>query len=63
MEKIINKTGYIYFLKEGDKQVQCEINHKQYFALSRYYNVDDYMKDLLEKTMSKLKKTIMPYDI
>ena len=63
MEKIINKTGYIYFLKEGDKQVQYEINHKQYFELSRYYNVDDYMKDLLEKTMSKLKKTIMPYDI
>jgi hypothetical protein len=63
MEKIIKKSECTYILREGDKQVRHTISHKQYFALSRYYNVDKYIEDLLNREMDKLKKTIMPYDI
>ncbi len=63
MEKIIKKSECTYILREGDKQVRHTISHQQYFTLSRYYNVDEYIEDLLNREMDKLKKTIMPYDI
>ena len=63
MEKTGGKSAYTYILREGDKQVRHTISHQQYFALSRYYNVDEYIEDLLNREMDKLKKTIMPYDI
>ena len=61
MEKIINKSGCTYILREGDTQIRHTISYQQYFALSRYYNVDEYIEDLLNREMNKLKK--MPYDI
>lgn len=63
MEKIAGKSAYTYILREGDKQIRHTISYCQYFALSRYYDVDEYIEDLLEREMDKLKKTIMPYDI
>lgn len=63
MEKTGGKSAYTYILKEGDKQIRYTISYCQYFALSRYYDVDEYIEDLLEREMDKLKKTIMPYDI
>ena len=63
MEKIIKESGCTYILREGDKQVRHTISYQMYFALSRYYNVDEYIEDLLNREMDKLKKTIMPYDI
>lgn len=63
MEKIAGKSAYTYILREGDKQIRHTISYCQYFALSRYYDVDKYIEDLLEREMDKLKKTIMPYDI
>lgn len=63
MEKIAGKSAYTYILREGDKQIRHTISYCQYFALSRYYDVDEYIEDLLEREMNKLKKTIMPYDI
>ena len=63
MEKIIKESGCTYILREGDKQIRHTISYQQYFALSRYYKVDEYIEDLLNREMNKLKKTIMPYDI
>ena len=63
MEKILEKSGCTYILREGDKQVRHTIGYPMYFELSRYYNVDEYIEDLLNREMDKLKKTIMPYDI
>ena len=63
MEKIAGKSAYTYILREGDKQIRHTIGYPMYFALSRYYNVDEYIEDLLNREMNKLKKTIMPYDI
>lgn len=63
MEKIAGKSAYTYILREGDKQIRHTISYCQYFALSRYCDVDKYIEDLLEREMDKLKKTIMPYDI
>lgn len=63
MEKIAGKSAYTYILREEDKQIRHTISYCQYFALSRYYDVDEYIEDLLEREMDKLKKTIMPYDI
>jgi hypothetical protein len=63
MEKIAGKSAYTYILREGDKQIRHTISYCQYFALSRYYDVDEYIEDLLTREMDKLKKTIMPYDI
>ena len=63
MERIAGKSAYTYILREGDKQIRHTIGYPMYFALSRYYNVDEYIEDLLNREMNKLKKTIMPYDI
>ena len=63
MEKIAGKSSYTYILREGDRQVRHTIGYPMYFALSRYYNVDEYIEDLLNREMDKLKKMIMPYDI
>ena len=61
MEKIIKESGCTYILREGDKQVRHTISYPQYFALSRYFNVDEYIEDLLNREMNKLKE--VPYDI
>ena len=63
MEKTGGKSAYTYILREGDKQIRHTISYCQYFAFSRYCDVDKYIEDLLEREMDKLKKTIMPYDI
>ena len=63
MEKTGGKSAYTYILREKDKQIRYTISYCQYFVLSRYYDVDKYIEDLLEREMDKLKKTIMPYDI
>ena len=62
MEKIAGKSAYTYILREGGKQIRYTIIYCQYFALSRYYHVDEYIEDLLEREMDKLKKTIIHYD-
>ena len=53
MEKTGGKSAYTYILREGDKQIRYTISYCQYFALSRYYDVDEYIEDLLEREMDK----------
>ena len=53
---ILGVSEYIYALRNEDKIVTYAISFKTYFDLSKYYDVDKYIKDLLEHEMEKLKK-------
>jgi hypothetical protein len=43
-------------LKKGDLKVTYSISFKSYFELSKIYDVDGRIKELLEHEMEKLKK-------
>ena len=63
MEKIAGKSAYTYILREGDKQIRHTISYCQYFALSRYYDVDEYIEDLLERQDGWIRLTERGIDV
>jgi hypothetical protein len=54
MEIISGVYEYIYTLRNEDKIVTYAISFKSYFELSKYYDVDEHIKDLLEREMKKI---------
>ena len=56
LEIVLGISEFIYVLKKGDLKVTYSIPFKSYFELSKIYDVDDRIKELLEHEMEKLKK-------
>lgn len=54
MEIISGVYEYIYTLRNEDKIVTYAISFKAYSELSKYYDVDKHIKDLLEREMKKI---------
>ena len=54
MEIISGVYEYIYTLWNEDKIFTYAISFKSYFELSKYYDVDKHIKDLLEREMKKI---------
>ena len=53
MEIILGVSEFIYIMKEGDLRVTYSIPFKSYFELSKIYDVDGRIKELLENEMNK----------
>jgi hypothetical protein len=53
LEIVLGNSELIYVLKKGDLKVTYSISFKSYFELSKIYDVDGRIKELLENEMNK----------
>lgn len=50
---VLGNSEFIYILKKGDLKVTYSIPFKSYFELSKIYDVDGRIKELLENEINK----------
>lgn len=50
---VLGNSEFIYILKKGDLEVTYSISFKAYFELSKMYDVDGRIKELLKNKMNE----------
>ena len=55
LEIVLGNSEFVYIMKEGDLKVSYSIPFKSYFELSKMYDVDGRIKELLKNKMNECR--------